>query len=217
MNILIIGAPGTGKGTMSEKLIEKYGIVHVSTGDMLRESVKNGTEVGKKAHGYMERGELVPYEVIHDIILERFAQKDMENGILMDGYPRTLAQAEDLDTILASLGKKVDCVLNLELDEQVLIGRITGRRTCPNCKAIYHIQNMPPKVEGICDICGSKLVTRKDDTVESLRVRLDAYHESTKDVIGYYEKQGIVKNINADQSVEKVFEDITEALGECND
>ncbi|MBQ1289326.1 MAG: adenylate kinase [Erysipelotrichaceae bacterium] len=217
MNILIIGAPGTGKGTMSEKLIEKYGIVHVSTGDMLRESVKNGTEVGKKAHGYMERGELVPDEVIHDIILERFAQKDMENGILMDGYPRTLAQAEDLDTILASLGKKVDCVLNLELDEQVLIGRITGRRTCPNCKAIYHIQNMPPKVEGICDICGSKLVTRKDDTVESLRVRLDAYHESTKDVIGYYEKQGIVKNINADQSVEKVFEDITEALGECND
>jgi adenylate kinase len=165
----------------------------------------------------MERGELVPDEVIHDIILERFAQKDMENGILMDGYPRTLAQAEDLDTILASLGKKVDCVLNLELDEQVLIGRITGRRTCPNCKAIYHIQNMPPKVEGICDICGSQLVTRKDDTVESLRVRLDAYHESTKDVIGYYEKQGIVKNINADQSVEKVFEDITEALGECND
>ncbi len=217
MNILIIGAPGTGKGTMSEKLIEKYGIVHVSTGDMLRESVKNGTEVGKKAHGYMERGELVPDEVIHDIILERFAQKDMENGILMDGYPRTLAQAEDLDSILASLGKKVDCVLNLELDEEILIGRVTGRRTCPNCKAIYHIQNMPPKVEGVCDICGSQLVTRKDDTVESLRVRLEAYHESTKDVIGYYANKGIVKTINADQSVEKVFADIVEALGECND
>ncbi|MBR2553048.1 MAG: adenylate kinase [Clostridiales bacterium] len=217
MNILIIGAPGTGKGTMSEKLIEKYGIVHVSTGDMLRESVKNGTEVGKKAHGYMERGELVPDEVIHDIILERFAQKDMDNGILMDGYPRTLAQAEDLDSILASLGKKVDCVLNLELDEKILIERITGRRTCPNCKAIYHIKNMPPKVEGVCDICGSQLVTRKDDTVESLRVRLDAYHESTKDVIGYYANKGIVKTINADQSVEKVFADIVEALGECND
>jgi len=217
MNILIIGAPGTGKGTMSEKLIEKYGIVHVSTGDMLRESVKNGTEVGKKAHGYMERGELVPDEVIHDIILERFAQKDMENGILMDGYPRTLAQAEDLDSILASLGKKVDCVLNLELDEEILIGRVTGRRTCPNCKAIYHIQNKPPKVEGVCDICGSQLVTRKDDTVESLQVRLEAYHESTKDVIGYYANKGIVKTINADQSVEKVFADIVEALGECND
>ncbi|MBQ6367208.1 MAG: adenylate kinase [Erysipelotrichaceae bacterium] len=217
MNILIIGAPGTGKGTMSEKLIEKYGIVHVSTGDMLRESVKNGTEVGKKAHGYMERGELVPDEVIHDIILERFAQKDMDNGILMDGYPRTLAQAEDLDSILASLGKKVDCVLNLELDEKILIERITGRRTCPNCKAIYHIKNMPPKVEGVCDICGSQLVTRKDDTVESLRVRLDAYHESTKDVIGYYANKGIVKTINADQSVEKVFADIVEALGECDD
>ena len=217
MNILIIGAPGTGKGTMSEKLIEKYGIVHVSTGDMLRESVKNGTEVGKKAHGYMERGELVPDEVIHDIILERFAQKDMDNGILMDGYPRTLAQAEDLDSILASLGKKVDCVLNLELDEKILIERITGRRTCPNCKAIYHIKNKPPKVEGVCDICGSQLVTRKDDTVESLRVRLDAYHESTKDVIGYYANKGIVKTINADQSVEKVFADIVEALGECND
>ena len=217
MNILIIGAPGTGKGTMSEKLIEKYGIVHVSTGDMLRESVKNGTEVGKKAHGYMERGELVPDEVIHDIILERFAQKDMDNGILMDGYPRTLAQAEDLDSILASLGKKVDCVLNLELDEKILIERITGRRTCPNCKAIYHIKNMPPKVEGVCDICGSQLVTRKDDTVESLRVRLEAYHESTKDVIGYYANKGIVKTINADQSVEKVFADIVEALGECND
>ena len=217
MNILIIGAPGTGKGTMSEKLIEKYGIVHVSTGDMLRESVKNGTEVGKKAHGYMERGELVPDEVIHDIILERFAQKDMDNGILMDGYPRTLAQAEDLDSILASLGKKVDCVLNLELDEKILIERITGRRTCPNCKAIYHIKNMPPKVEGVCDICGSQLVTRKDDTVESLRVRLDAYHESTKDVIGYYANKGIVKTINADQSVEKVFADIVDALGECDD
>ncbi len=202
---------------MSEKLIEKYGIVHVSTGDMLRESVKNGTEVGKKAHGYMERGELVPDEVIHDIILERFAQKDMDNGILMDGYPRTLAQAEDLDSILASLGKKVDCVLNLELDEKILIERITGRRTCPNCKAIYHIKNMPPKVEGVCDICGSQLVTRKDDTVESLRVRLEAYHESTKDVIGYYANKGIVKTINADQSVEKVFADIVEALGECND
>ena len=213
MNILIIGAPGTGKGTMSEKLIEKYGIVHVSTGDMLRESVKNGTEVGKKAHGYMERGELVPDEVIHDIILERFAQKDMDNGILMDGYPRTLAQAEDLDSILASLGKKVDCVLNLELDEKILIERITGRRTCPNCKAIYHIKNMPPKVEGVCDKCGSELEQRKDDTKETAVSRISVYEESTAPLIDYYTGTGALRNFNAEKDPDELLKDIVTELG----
>ena len=215
MNLLIIGAPGTGKGTMSEKLIAEYGVVHISTGDMLRESVAAQTEVGLKAKSYMDAGKLVPDEVIHDIILERLGKNDIESGFLMDGYPRTLAQAEDLDVILNALNKKIDCVLNLELDENVLIDRITGRRICPECKSVYHIKSMPPKSEGICDNCGASLITRKDDTVESLSVRLEAYHDSTKPVIEYYASKGLVHNINSDQKPEAVFADIQKVLGCC--
>ena len=215
MNLLIIGAPGTGKGTMSEKLIAEYGVVHISTGDMLRESVAAQTEVGLKAKSYMDAGKLVPDEVIHEIILERLGKNDIESGFLMDGYPRTLAQAEDLDVILNALNKKIDCVLNLELDKNVLIDRITGRRICPECKSVYHIKSMPPKSEGICDNCGASLITRKDDTVESLSVRLEAYHDSTKPVIEYYASKGLVHNINSDQKPEAVFADIQKVLGGC--
>ncbi|MBR2802872.1 MAG: adenylate kinase [Erysipelotrichaceae bacterium] len=215
MNLLIIGAPGTGKGTMSELLIEKYGVIHISTGDMLRESVAAGTEVGLKAQSYMTAGLLVPDEVIHGVIVERLAKPDIDQGFLMDGYPRTLAQAADLDGILKELGKKIDCVINLELDEEVLVGRITGRRTCPQCKAIYHVVNKPPRVEGICDVCGSELVTRKDDTAESLKTRLNAYHESTRPVIEYYEKQGLVRTIDANHAPEEVFASIRKAVEEA--
>ena len=215
MNLLIIGAPGTGKGTMSELLIEKYGVIHISTGDMLRESVAAGTEVGLKAQSYMTAGLLVPDEVIHGVIVERLAKPDIDQGFLMDGYPRTLAQAADLDGILKELGKKIDCVINLELDEEVLVGRITGRRTCPQCKAIYHVVNKPPRVEGICDVCGSELVTRKDDTAESLKTRLNAYHESTRPVIEYYEKQGLVRTIDANHAPEEVFASIQKAVEEA--
>ena len=215
MNLLIIGAPGTGKGTMSELLIEKYGVIHISTGDMLRESVAAGTEVGLKAQSYMTAGLLVPDEVIHGVIVERLAKPDIDQGFLMDGYPRTLAQAADLDGILKELGKKIDCVINLELDEEVLVGRITGRRTCPQCKAIYHVVNKPPRVEGICDVCGSELVTRKDDTAESLKTRLNAYHESTRPVIEYYEKQGLVRTIDVNHAPEEVFASIRKAVEEA--
>ena len=215
MNLLIIGAPGTGKGTMSELLIEKYGVIHISTGDMLRESVAAGTEVGLKAQSYMTAGLLVPDEVIHGVIVERLAKPDIDQGFLMDGYPCTLAQAADLDGILKELGKKIDCVINLELDEEVLVGRITGRRTCPQCKAIYHVVNKPPRVEGICDVCGSELVTRKDDTAESLKTRLNAYHESTRPVIEYYEKQGLVRTIDANHAPEEVFASIRKAVEEA--
>ena len=217
MNLLIIGAPGTGKGTMSEKLVKDYDLCHISTGDMLRESVAEGTPVGLLAQEYMSAGRLVPDSVIHEIILERLGKPDLEKGFLMDGYPRTLAQAEDLDDILKQLDKKIDAVLNLNLDEEIIIERICGRRSCPNCKAIYHIKNMPPKQEGVCDVCGSELVSRKDDNVESLNVRLQAYHEQTSPVIDYYQNQDLVSDINADQEVDDCYSDIKKVIEAIND
>ena len=214
MNLLIIGAPGTGKGTMSDLLVKQFGIVHISTGDMLRESIAEGTVIGIKAQSYVASGKLVPDEVIHEIILERLSRGDIQNGFLMDGYPRTLAQAEDLDNILQQIHRKIDKVLNLNLAEDVLVSRISGRRTCSHCKAIYHIVNKPPRVEGVCDICGHNLVTRNDDTVESLKTRLEAYHKLTKHVIAYYERKNLVVNVDANQSVANVFADICQNL-EC--
>ena len=186
MNLLIIGAPGAGKGTMSELILDKFNLVHVSTGDMLRAAVKNGTPVGLKAQEYMNRGELVPDEVIHDIIVERLSQDDIEQGFLFDGYPRTKNQAVDLDEILKSLNKKIDCVINLNIEDEVLVKRITGRRLCPECGEIYNIYLKPSKKDGICDKCGSELIQRKDDNLESLKVRLSEYHKNTQPVIEYY-------------------------------
>ena len=180
-------AQGTGKGTMSALIKENYDVVHVSTGDMLREAVAEKTEVGLKAAEYMNKGALVPDEVIHDIILERLSKDDIKKGFLFDGYPRTLEQAIDLDKILETLNMKIDHVLNLEVDEEILDERITGRRICTKCKEIYHIKNKPPKVEGICDVCGGELMQRKDDTLEALSARLEAYYSSTKPVIDHYE------------------------------
>ena len=212
MNLLIIGAPGAGKGTMSDNIIDDFHLIHVSTGDMLREAVKNQTEVGLKAQEYMNRGELVPDETIHDIIVERFSKDDMEAGFLFDGYPRTYAQAVDLDEILKQLNKKLDCVINLNIDDQKLIERITGRRLCPTCGEIYNIYTLPSKVEGICDKCGAELIQRKDDNLESLTVRLSEYHKNTQPVIEYYEKLGIVKHVDATQSMEDVYKDIKAIL-----
>ena len=212
MNLLIIGAPGAGKGTMSEMILDKYHLIHVSTGDMLRAAVKNGTPVGLKAQEYMNRGELVPDEVIHDIIVERLSQDDIEAGFLFDGYPRTLNQAIDLDAILTELGKKIDGVINLNIEDAELIKRITGRRLCPSCGEIYNIYFMPPKEEGKCDKCGAELIQRKDDNLESLEVRLSEYHKNTQPVIEYYEKTGVVRHIDAKQAIEKVFADIDAVL-----
>ena len=214
MNLLIMGAPGTGKGTMSALIKDEYHVVHVSTGDMLREAIADKTEIGLKAQEYMAKGALVPDEIIHGIIYERLQKDDMKNGFLFDGYPRTIEQAIDLDNILNSLGMKIDAVINLDVDDEVLKERIVGRRTCSKCKEIYHVKTKPSKVEGVCDICGGELTQRKDDTLEALTTRLEAYYASTKPVIGYYEKMGLVSNINADQSREDVFKDIKSILGE---
>ena len=212
MNLLIIGAPGAGKGTMSERIMDDYHLIHVSTGDMLRAAVKNETAVGLKAQEYMNRGELVPDEIIHDIIVERFSQDDMEAGFLFDGYPRTYAQAVDLDEILKQLGKKLDCVINLNIEDQELIERITGRRLCPACGEIYNIYTKPSKVEGVCDRCGESLIQRKDDNLESLQVRLSEYHKNTQPVIEYYQELGIVRDVDASQDKEDVYSDIRDIL-----
>ena len=212
MNLLIIGAPGAGKGTMSDLLINTYHLVHVSTGDMLRAAVKAGTPVGLKAQEYMNKGALVPDEVIHDIIVERLSQDDIKSGFLFDGYPRTIAQAQDLDQILKEIGLKIDAVINLNIEDDELIKRITGRRLCPTCGEIFNIYYKAPAKEGICDKCGAELITRKDDNLESLTVRLQEYHKNTQPVIEYYEKAGLVANVDAKQGVDEVFGDIRKLL-----
>ena len=212
MNLLIIGAPGVGKGTMSEYIIKEYGVVHISTGDMLRAAIKDKTPVGLKAQEYMSAGKLVPDEIVHDIIVERLSKDDVKKGFLFDGYPRTLEQAKDLTRILNGLSMKIDAVINLDIADEVVVKRITGRRICMKCGNIHNIYFKAPKVEGVCDVCGEKLTTRADDNEESLKTRLSAYHSSTQPVIDYYEAEGIVKHIHADQKPEDEFNDIRKAL-----
>ena len=212
MNLLIIGAPGVGKGTMSRMLVAHYKLVHVSTGDMLRQAIADQTPVGKLASTYMEKGELVPDNVIHDIIVERLKQDDIKRGFLFDGYPRTVAQAIDLDKILIELNMKIDAVLNLEVDDEVVIKRITGRRICNKCGSIYNIYFNAPKTEDICDNCGDTLQIRKDDNLESLKTRLSEFHKNTSPVIDYYQAEKLVHNINADQECESEFKDIQNVL-----
>lgn len=212
MNLLIIGAPGAGKGTMSERIIADYGVTHVSTGDMLRSAIADKTAIGLKAKEYMDKGELVPDDIIHGIIVERLSKGDIQNGFLFDGYPRTEAQAYDLSNILDEVGMKIDAVINLDIADEVLFKRICGRRLCPACGSIYNIYYFPTKVEDVCDECGSKLIQRSDDNAESLKTRLGEYHKNTEPVIAYYKKMDIVKNVDADQDMEKVYADIASIL-----
>ena len=213
MNILIMGPAGAGKGTMSDLILQEYDIPHISTGDMLRENVRNNTELGKEAKSYMEAGKLVPDDVINAMVEKRLQEPDCQKGYLLDGFPRTLVQAEAFSAIADKIGKPIESVIALEVDFEVLKDRITGRRICPKCGAIYHIRNHPSKVEGICDVCGSELNQRKDDTVEQLKVRMDEYEKSTKPVIDFYEAKGVVTHINAAQKPDAVFGEIKEALG----
>ncbi len=217
MNILLIGAPGTGKGTMSELLVKNYGLVHIATGDILRQSIKEGTEVGKKAQSYIEKGLLVPDEVIHDIIVERLKKDDVQKGFLMDGYPRNLEQAKDFDKILEEVGTDIDLVVLMELDEAILADRITGRRICKDCGQIYHVVNKPSKVEGQCDNCGGELYTRKDDTLASLKTRLDEYHHATMPIIEFYQNKGLLKHVNAALGKDEVYAAIVKLMEESND
>ena len=212
MNILIMGPAGAGKGTMSDLIIKEYDIPHISTGDMLRENVRNGTELGKEAKSYMDAGKLVPDDVINAMVEQRLLEPDCQKGYLLDGFPRTLVQAEAFGEIANKIGKPVEVVVALEVGFDVLADRITGRRICPKCGAIFHMTTHRPKVEGICDECGGELQQRKDDTVEKLRQRMDEYENSTKPVIDYFDKLGVVEKINAGKPAAEVFEDVKKAL-----
>ena len=209
MTLILLGAPGAGKGTQAELLVEKLGIVTISTGNMLREAIANGTELGKQVKTYMDRGMLVPDELILGIIAERVTQPDCQNGFILDGVPRTLAQAEALD----AKGVRIDHVVSIEIDDSVIEGRMTGRRVCGKCGASYHVTANPPKSEGICDQCGSELMIRKDDAPETVRKRLVVYHEATEVLKDYYAKTGKLCLINGNQSIEGALQDILKAIG----
>lgn len=216
MNILIMGPAGAGKGTMSDLILKEYDIPHISTGDMLRENVRNNTELGLTAKSYMESGRLVPDDVINAMVEKRLQEDDCQKGYLLDGFPRTLVQAQAFEKISEKIGKPVECVLALEVNFDVLKERITGRRVCPKCGAIYHIHNFPSKVEGICDVCGSELKQRSDDTVEKLTQRMEEYENSTKPVIDFFEDKNVVKHLNAAEKPEIVFGKIQEALNQLD-
>ena len=213
MRAVLLGPPGAGKGTQAVKLVEKYGVPQISTGDIFRANIKQGTELGKKAQEYMNKGELVPDSLVVDLVKDRLLQEDCKNGYLLDGFPRTIYQAEELDKFLKEQGQKLDAVINFQVGHDTLIARLTGRRICKNCGAGYHIVGMPPKVEGICDKCGGELEQRKDDTVETAENRIVVYNESTAPLIDYYEKSGDLKNFNAEQDHMVVFKEIVEAIG----
>ena len=213
MNILIMGGPGAGKGTMSAKIVEKFNVNHISTGDIFRSEIGNATELGLMAKSYMDQGLLVPDDVVNNMVksyLENLTDK--KNGFLLDGYPRTLDQAKAFDKLAGNGELAIDNVIAMEIDFDVLAGRITGRRICKGCGEIYHTTSNPSKDEGVCDKCGGELYQRKDDTVESLTVRLEEYTNQTAPVLNYYEEQGIVKKINADQPIEHVWNDVLSAL-----
>ena len=213
MNILIMGGPGAGKGTMSAKIVEKYNVCHISTGDIFRSEIGNQTELGMMAKSYMDKGLLVPDEVTNQMVKSYLENlEDKKNGFLLDGYPRTIDQAKAFDALSEGSDLAIDTVIAMELDFSVLSGRITGRRLCRNCGEIYHMVTKPPTQEGVCDNCGGELYQRKDDTEESLKVRLDEYSRQTEPVLDFYEKKGLVKHINADQPIEKVWQDVQAAL-----
>ena len=209
MNLILLGAPGAGKGTQAELLMEKLSIPGISTGNMLREAMRNGTPVGEKAKYYMDNGLLVPDDVIMDIVAERVAQPDCANGFILDGVPRTLAQAE----ALLQRGVRIDHVVSIEIDDAVIEGRMTGRRVCGKCGASYHIVANAPKVEGICDHCGSELMIRKDDAPETVRRRLEVYHEQTEVLKDFYAKLGLLRLVEGNQTIEGASKDILAAIG----
>jgi len=212
MNIIFLGPPGAGKGTQAKILVEKYGIPQISTGDMLREHVAKGTELGVKAKEYMEKGQLVPDEIILSMVKERLSQPDAQKGFILDGFPRTVAQAEALDKMLEEMGKKIEFVLALIVPDEELVTRLTGRRTCKNCGMMYHIKFKPPKVEGKCDVCGGELYQRPDDNEETVRNRLKVYHEQTAPLIEYYRKKGVLFEVDGSKSIEEITNQLINIL-----
>ncbi len=213
MKIIMLGAPGAGKGTHAKKISEKYSIPHISTGDIFRANIKEGTELGKKAKEYMDQGLLVPDELTCDLVMDRIQQDDCKNGFVLDGFPRTIPQAEALTAALEKINEKMDYALDIEIADEKIVERMSGRRVCTKCGAPFHIVNIPPKTEGICDHCGGELEFRADDQPETVLKRLGVYHEQTQPLIEYYAKQGILKEIDGTKSVEEGFASIVEVLG----
>ena len=210
MNLILLGAPGAGKGTQAELLTEKLGIPAISTGNMLREAMTNGSELGKQVKKYMDEGSLVPDDVIMSIIAQRILEPDCKNGFILDGVPRTLAQAEAMD----AKGIRIDHVVSLEVDDEAIANRMSGRRVCTACGASYHIVNNPTKTEGICDLCGAKVAIRKDDEPATVRHRLEVYHASTEVLKDYYNRQNKLRLVRGDQSIEDANRDVLKAIGE---
>ena len=213
MKIVMLGAPGAGKGTQAKMIAEKYGIPHVSTGDIFRANIKNKTELGAEAKKYMDQGLLVPDELTCDLVMDRIGQEDCKNGFVLDGFPRTIPQAEALDKALANINEKMDYAVDVDVPDENIVNRMSGRRACINCGATYHIVSIPTKVEGICDRCGEKVVLRDDDQPETVKKRLNVYHEQTQPLIDYYKKQDILRTVDGTQPMEQVFGAIVEILG----
>ena len=214
LRAVLLGPPGAGKGTQAVRLVEKYEIPHISTGDIFRKNIKEGTELGKKAQEYMNAGALVPDELVVDLVKDRLQQDDCKNGFLLDGFPRTIFQAEKLDEFLSESNQKMDIVINLKVEKEALIKRLTGRRVCKDCGASYHIVNIPPKKEGVCDICGGELIQRKDDNIETVENRINVYEDQTAPLIGYYKEAGSLVDFNGEASLDEVFDAIVQAIGE---
>ena len=213
MKLLIMGRPGAGKGTQAVNIKEYYNIPHISTGDMFRAAIKNQTKLGVTAKSYMDKGLLVPDEVTIGIVQERLLEDDCKNGFLLDGFPRTIAQAEALETFLVANGIKLDAVLDINVPAEILVRRMVGRRVCKGCGATFHVEFNAPKVEGVCDVCGTTLIQRADDTEETAVNRLAVYDNNTAPLLEFYAKQNILKTVNGDQSLDKVFEDVKTVLG----
>jgi len=211
MRVVLLGAPGAGKGTQCKSIVARYGLLHLSSGDILRQERAEGTELGKKAQGYMDSGALVPDEIIIEMMAKAIDEAPVA-GFILDGFPRTVNQAVELDKALVARGQQIDAVLNLEIDDQVVTKRITGRRSCPKCGAVYHIENLKPKTEGICDHDGTELVQRPDDTEQVLANRLETYHRQTEPLVDYYEKNGTVYNFNADRNPDDIRTSIFEKM-----
>ena len=213
MKIIMLGAPGAGKGTQAKMLAEKYGIPHISTGDIFRANIKNNTELGKKAKGYMDAGQLVPDELVVDLVVDRIKAEDCLKGFILDGFPRTIPQAEALDYALNNQNEKIDYAINVDVPDENIITRMSGRRACVGCGATYHIVYNPTKVEGIRDACGQNLILREDDKPETVKKRLEVYHEQTQPLIDHYEAKGVLLTVDGTQDINDVFAAITKVLG----
>lgn len=214
MKIIMLGAPGAGKGTQAKMIADKYGIPHISTGDIFRANIKENTVLGQEAKTYMDQGKLVPDELTVKILLDRVAKEDCNSGYVLDGFPRTIPQAQVLDKAVMELGEKIDYAINVEVPDENIIRRMSGRRACLACGATYHVEHIPPKKDGVCDRCGSELVLRDDDQAQTVKKRLDVYHEQTQPLIEYYSNKGIMKEVDGTKDMKEVFSDIVNILGE---